>query len=139
MIMVRRHRHPAPGQRRTVRMEGREFGSPVSLFLVDAEPGQGSEMHIHPYAETWVIRKGEAEFTVGEETIRGGAGDIVVGPANIPHRFINVGTGRLEIVSIHPSETIEQVNIRAPGPDINDDRMLQADGQALRRTEGECK
>jgi mannose-6-phosphate isomerase-like protein (cupin superfamily) len=116
MITVRHCKKPAPDQRRTVRLEGREIGSPVSLFLVDVEPGRGSELHIHPYTETWIIQSGEAEFTVGEETLHGSAGDVVVGPAHVPHRFTNVGTGRLEIVAIHPSATIQQINVQSVMP-----------------------
>jgi mannose-6-phosphate isomerase-like protein (cupin superfamily) len=110
MLTVRRHKEPQPGQSRTVRFEGHDFGSGVSLFLVDYEPGQGTGLHLHPYAETWVVRKGEAEFTVGSERTLAYPGDIVVGPANVPHRFENVGSDRLEVIGIHPSETIMQVS-----------------------------
>lgn len=114
MPAIRRHTQPSSGQGGTVRIEGHEIGGPVSFFLVDAAPGQGPRLHVHPYAETWIIRQGEAEFTVGGETTRGAAGDILVGPANIPHRFTNVGEGRLEIVCIHPSATIQQSLVDAP-------------------------
>ncbi|GIL01969.1 MAG: cupin [Alphaproteobacteria bacterium] len=93
---------------RTVRFEGADHGSPVSMFLVDNEPGEGSRLHVHPYAETWVVRAGEAEFTVGDRKLRATAGDIVVGPAQTPHRFENVGTRRLKLVCIHASARIIQ-------------------------------
>lgn len=108
MFNVRRHREPEPGQSRTVRFEGRDFGGQISLFLVDAEPGRGSALHVHPYSETWVVRKGEAEFTVGGERTRAYPGDIVVAAANVPHRFENVGRDRLEVVCIHPNDVILQ-------------------------------
>lgn len=108
MFSIVRHQEPQPGQSRTVRFEGREFGSQVSFFLVDAEPGRGSALHVHPYSETWVVRKGEAEFTVGADTVRGHAGDIVVAAANVPHRFENAGTDRLELICIHACDTIVQ-------------------------------
>jgi mannose-6-phosphate isomerase-like protein (cupin superfamily) len=63
---------------------------------------------VHPYAETWAVRSGEAEFTIGERKTSARAGDIVVAAANVPHRFENVGSGRLEIFCIHPSDTILQ-------------------------------
>ena len=113
MFAIRRHREPSPGESRTVRFEGRELGGPVSLFLVDAEPGRGSALHVHPYAETWVVRKGEAEFTVGTETISAFAGDIVVAAANVPYRFENVGMERLELVCIHPNDAIVQERVDA--------------------------
>jgi len=108
MLTVRRHQEPQSGQSSTVRFEGRDFGSAVSFFMVDYEPGRGTAMHLHPYPETWVVRKGEAEFTVGGETLRAFTGDVIVGPANVPHRFENVGSERLEVIGIHPSDTILQ-------------------------------
>ncbi len=108
MLNIRRHQEPQPGQSSTVRFEGHDFGSAVSFFLVDYEPGRGTGLHFHPYSETWLVRKGEAEFTVGNEKIRAFTGDVVVGPANVPHRFENVGSDRLEVIGIHPSETILQ-------------------------------
>ncbi len=108
-VLRARDQHVLPSG--SVRFEGEQLGGPVSLFLVDAEPGRGSALHVHPYAETWIVRKGEAEFTVGGKTTRGYPGDIVVAAANIPHRFVNVGAERLELVSIHPSDRILQENL----------------------------
>jgi mannose-6-phosphate isomerase-like protein (cupin superfamily) len=108
MFEIIRHREPRPGQSRTVRFEGRGHGGEVSFFLVDNEPGQGPGLHVHPYSETWAVRKGEAEFTVGDVTTRAYPGDIIVAAANVPHRFENVGDGRLELICIHASDTIVQ-------------------------------
>ncbi|MGO4173350.1 cupin domain-containing protein [Bosea sp. TAF32] len=96
------------GTSRTARFERGSYGSQVSFFLIDNEPGQGPGLHVHPYSETWVIRSGEAEFTLGTEKLRAGAGTIVVGPAGVPHKFVNIGTGRLELVCIHANEAIVQ-------------------------------
>lgn len=97
-----------PGASRTVRFEGHAHGSGVSFFLVDNDPGQGPGLHVHPYTETWIVRAGEAEFTVGRERTRARPGDIVVGAAGIPHKFINIGSARLEMVCIHASDQIIQ-------------------------------
>jgi mannose-6-phosphate isomerase-like protein (cupin superfamily) len=40
-----------------------------------------------------------------------GAGQIVVAPAGVPHKFVNSGTGTLRQVDIHPSGRIRQENI----------------------------
>lgn len=96
------------GTSRTAKFEGGGYGSQVSFFLVDNEPGQGPGLHVHPYSETWVIRSGEAEFTVGREKLRAGAGAIVIGPAGIPHKFVNIGPGRLELICIHANTAIVQ-------------------------------
>ena len=55
--------------------------------------------------------EGEATFTVGEDTLEVGAGQIVVAPAGVPHKFINSGSGPLRQVDIHPSGRIRQTNI----------------------------
>lgn len=99
---------------RTVKFEGEDYGSNVSFFLIDNEPGEGPGLHVHPYPETWIVRGGEAEFTVGRDTVRAGVGDIIVCPARLPHRFENVGTGRLELVCIHASDRIIQDWVDAP-------------------------
>ncbi|CEJ10151.1 Cupin domain protein [bacterium YEK0313] len=96
------------GTSRTARFDGGAHGSQVSFFLVDNEPGQGPGLHVHPYTETWVVEAGEAEFTVGTERLRAGPGDILVGPAGVPHKFVNVGTGRLKLVCVHACDRIIQ-------------------------------
>ncbi|WP_295807155.1 cupin domain-containing protein [uncultured Nitratireductor sp.] len=93
---------------RSTRFEGRDHGSPISFFLIDTDPGKGSDLHTHPYAETWVVRAGTAEFTIGDEQIVGTAGDIIIAPPNVAHRYINTGTGPLQMVCIHPGDRIVQ-------------------------------
>jgi quercetin dioxygenase-like cupin family protein len=101
-------REPAIGEGRTVRFEGETYGSGVSFFIVENEPGQGPDLHVHPYSETWIVRKGEARFTVGAQTTHAVAGDVVVVAPHTPHGFKNVGTDRLEIICIHASSRIIQ-------------------------------
>lgn len=61
-------------------------------------------MHSHPYAEIFVVQHGEATFTVGEAVIQAGAGDILIAPAGVPHKFINSGDGPLRQLDIHLSD-----------------------------------
>lgn len=95
----------------TVTFEGESFGSGVSLFLVNNEPGGGPGLHTHPYSETWIVRSGKARFTADGEDIEVGPGDIVVAGAETPHKFKNIGAGRLELTCIHASPQIIQVNL----------------------------
>lgn len=97
-----------PSPKGTIRFEGAAHGGEVSLFLLDSPPGHGPNLHRHPYSETWIVRDGDAEFTVGEGRLRAGAGDIVVVPAGTWHRFENVGEGRLDMICIHAAGRIEQ-------------------------------
>ncbi|WP_083288375.1 cupin domain-containing protein [Jiangella alba] len=46
---------------------------------------------------------GEALFTVGDDEIVGRAGQIIVCPAQVPHKFAKTGTGRLEMIDVHAS------------------------------------
>lgn len=94
------------------KFEGYRFGDvDVSFFLVDSPPGGGAVLHTHPYEEIFVTLEGEATFTVGDATIEVGAGQIVVAPAGVPHKFVNSGTGPLRQIDIHPNGRIRQYNI----------------------------
>jgi mannose-6-phosphate isomerase-like protein (cupin superfamily) len=103
---------PTPGG--TVRFEGKPHGSGVSFFLVNKEPGAGPDLHRHPYSETWIVRAGKARMTADGEDIDAGPGDIVVVAANTPHKFKNVGTGRLAITCIHASPVMIQEELEEP-------------------------
>ncbi len=94
------------------KFEGYRYGGVgVSFFLVESPPGGGAVLHTHPYEEVFVTLEGRATFTVGEATIEVGAGQVVVAPAEVPHKFVNSGSGPLRQVDIHPSGRIRQVNI----------------------------
>ena len=86
--------------------EGKQFGSGVSLVIISSdEPGVGPYLHQHPYSETFLIRAGRALFTMGDEQITGGGGQIIVVPAFTPHKFEVIGPDRLEMTDIHASDT----------------------------------
>lgn len=94
------------------KFEGHRYGGvDVSFFLVESPPGGGAGLHTHPYEEVFVTLEGEATFTVGDATIEASAGQIVVAPAGVPHKFVNSGSGPLRQVDIHPSGRIQQVDV----------------------------
>ncbi|HYZ19582.1 MAG TPA: cupin domain-containing protein [Gaiellaceae bacterium] len=95
----------------TLTFEGEPYGSGVSFFLVDNQPGDGPDLHRHPYAETWIVRSGRAGFTADGDYVEAGPGDIVVVGAETPHKFKNVGTERLDIVCIHASPVMIQKDL----------------------------
>ena len=87
------------------RFEGYHYGDAnVSFFLTHAPPGSGPSLHTHPYAEVFVVQEGHATFTAGDDTIEATAGQIVVVPADVPHKFVNSGIGGLRQISIHANE-----------------------------------
>lgn len=95
----------------TIKFVGKPHGSGVSFFHVKSPPGTGASLHIHPYPETWVVLNGKVRFNVGGEDIEAGSGNILVGPANVPHKFTNIGTDLLEAICIHPSPVIIQEDL----------------------------
>jgi mannose-6-phosphate isomerase-like protein (cupin superfamily) len=86
-------------------------------FLVHNEPGQGPALHHHPYDETFVILEGRVRVQVGEETVDGGPGDIVIGPPGIPHGFTNLGPERARLVCIHAAPAMH-TEFLAPVADV---------------------
>ena len=78
MVHVLRAADRAPSKSRTVRFEGTEYGTDISFFAVDNEPGQGPGLHTHPYPETWIVHSGLARIVAGDEVIEAGddAGEI---------------------------------------------------------------
>lgn len=73
----------------------------ISIILeATSQAGVGPRLHQHPYAETFIIRRGSATFTIGSETVEGRAGQVLVVPADTPHRF-STGPQGYEAVHIH--------------------------------------
>jgi mannose-6-phosphate isomerase-like protein (cupin superfamily) len=94
--------------RGTLRFEGEGYGSGVSFFLVFNRPGEGPDLHRHPYSETWIVRSGKALITADGDQFEAGPGDIAVVGPNTPHMFKNVGQERLDIICIHASPKLIQ-------------------------------
>lgn len=94
------------------KFEGGDVGTGVSVLFFSSDViGAGPPLHMHPYDEVFIIRQGHARFTVGDEMIEAKAGEIVLGPANIPHKFENLGPGRLETTDIHLSDRRIQTDL----------------------------
>ncbi len=94
------------------RFEGGDIGTKVTVLFYSSETvGGGPSLHVHTYDEVFIIRQGRARFTVGGETIDAEAGEIVFGPANVPHKFENLGPGRLETTDIHLSDRFVQTDL----------------------------
>ena len=97
-----------PGSERARKFEGKEHGSTISFFVTSHTPGQGPDLHRHPYEETFIVLEGTGTFTAGDETAEVTAGHVLIVPANTPHKFVNSGDGPLKQVSIHPAPKMEQ-------------------------------
>jgi quercetin dioxygenase-like cupin family protein len=81
---------------------GEEHGNvPFSVIFVHTKPGGGPAVHRHPYPEVFIVEAGEATFQLGDERALVSAGNVVVGPSDVPHGFTNSGAGELRLVAIH--------------------------------------
>ncbi|WP_407358826.1 cupin domain-containing protein [Microbacterium sp. LTA6] len=86
-------------------IEGYLIGSPVSIIREFASaPGTGPRLHRHPYVETFVIHRGRALFTVGDEQVIGAGGQILVVPALVSHRFEVLDGGTYEATHVHAND-----------------------------------
>lgn len=96
-------------------LEGKDIGAGVTvLFYATEEAGKGPLWHVHPYDEIFIVRAGRALFAIGEEKIEAEAGEILLGPANIPHKYHNLGPGLLETTDIHVSDRWIQTDLDDP-------------------------
>jgi quercetin dioxygenase-like cupin family protein len=95
-----------PGSETADAFEGKIAGSTVSVFLSHTTPGTGPPLHSHPYEETFFVIEGDVLFTMDGEEIEAGDGDIVIVPANTPHKFVSRGETHNQF-SIHPVAEME--------------------------------
>lgn len=95
-------------------VEGATLDAPLTILAYGNEtPGEGPRLHVHPYDEVFIVVAGNARFFVGDTVIDATAGDIVLGPAGVPHRFENLGPGRLQTIDVHHSPKWLQADIGA--------------------------
>ena len=101
-------------------LEGHHYGinCVVIRYSVD-EVGEGPNLHVHPYDEVFHILKGRAEFTVGNEKLIAEEGAIVIGPANVPHAYKNLGPGRLDTLDIHLNDEWIQYDLPRNGEKLS--------------------
>lgn len=98
-------------------VDGVRFGTGATvLFYETEEVGAGPRLHVHAYDEIFIVREGRARFTVGDTVIEAEAGDVLFGPANVPHKFKNLGPGALRTTDVHLAERWEQTFVDDPDP-----------------------
>ncbi|MDQ0379693.1 cupin domain-containing protein [Amycolatopsis thermophila] len=100
-LVVSRRDGGTGGEDWTENFEDLPGGAGISIILEStSRAGVGPRLHKHPYAETFVIKRGSATFTIGTEEIVGEAGQVLVVPAETPHKFAT-GPDGYEAVHIH--------------------------------------
>lgn len=95
------NRDDLPGDGSTFDFEGAQYDTDVSFIWVDMQPGENVRLHSHPYKEVFIIQDGQSTFTLGAETLVAHAGQIIIAPADVPHKFFNSGATPLRQIDIH--------------------------------------
>jgi len=57
----------------------------ITVFVVRTPPGMLVELHVHPYAETFVLLEGGGTWTAGDEVVELHANQMLVVPPQTPH------------------------------------------------------
>ena len=70
----------------------------MGMSTYDPSGSTGDDLYTHEGEEAGLILKGEIELTLGSQVYRLRAGDSFSFPADIPHRFRNVGTTQAQLV-----------------------------------------
>jgi mannose-6-phosphate isomerase-like protein (cupin superfamily) len=83
-------------------------GVDLSIFVTRTPPGRAVELHVHPYAETFLLLAGRGRWTRGEETVELEPEGMLVVPPDTPHGFRNIGDVPLLVVSVHERGTLRQ-------------------------------
>ena len=88
---------------RDEKMGKADLCSAAALFagLNCFEPGQEHALHTHAGQDKlYYVLDGEGDVTVGDETTRVRAGDLVLAKAEQPHAMANPGPGRLVVMVV---------------------------------------
>jgi mannose-6-phosphate isomerase-like protein (cupin superfamily) len=64
----------------------------------------------------FVVESGQASFQLGDDTMVVRGGQLVVGPANVPHGFTNSGTEPLRLTAIHGAADFDTDWLAEPDP-----------------------
>ena len=95
-------RNDLPCEGNTYEFVGSQYqDTEVSFIWVDMQPGGTIRLHKHPYKEIFIIQEGVSTFTVGSTVLEAHAGQIIIVPADVPHKFANLSDKQLKQIDIH--------------------------------------
>jgi quercetin dioxygenase-like cupin family protein len=94
----------------------------VAIIVEEIGVGDAIPLHRHRIDEVLLYESGDAEVRVDEETYLVGAGDIVIVPAGAAHGTRNVGSDKVCLRAVFPSNRIDMTYIeRNPAPGTEGD------------------
>jgi len=89
--------------------EGHRHGAvDISMFVTRTPPGAAVGLHVHPYAETFLLLEGHGRWTAGDDVVELEPDQVLVVPPDTRHGFRNVGETPLLVVSVHERGTMRQ-------------------------------
>ena len=98
------NRDQLPGDESTHEFEGIQYkNTEVSFIWVDMPPGGKIRLHKHPYKEIFIVQEGVSTFVVDSDVLEAHAGQVIIVPAEIPHKFMNASDRQLKQIDIHVS------------------------------------
>lgn len=86
----------------------RRAGVDISIFVTRTPPARTVDLHVHPYAETFLLLEGKGRWTMGHEVVELEPEQMLVVPPDTPHGFRNISDVPLLVVSVHESGTVSQ-------------------------------
>jgi mannose-6-phosphate isomerase-like protein (cupin superfamily) len=67
---------------------------------------EGVDPHVHDdHVDSFYVLEGEAEFLLGDETVRAGPGTFVAAPPGLLHGFRSSGDVDLRVLNVHAPNT----------------------------------
>jgi mannose-6-phosphate isomerase-like protein (cupin superfamily) len=97
---------PPTAGRYTFKIAAAQTEGRLLQVLCQESRGGAAPLHIHHDAdESWYVLDGELTVFVGEERMRLGAGDFVLGPKGVPHTFLVTSEQAEFLVAFAPAGT----------------------------------
>jgi mannose-6-phosphate isomerase-like protein (cupin superfamily) len=76
------------GSLAVIKASAADTGGAMSLIEITEPPNFEGPLHVHHREEEgFYILEGSATFQIGDQTIKAKAGDYLLGPRDIPHKF----------------------------------------------------
>src|SRR5215210_9210643 len=98
---------PMPGMQRVTIVERKTGAGALTTRIVTLDPGVEMVPHWHRVEESMMVLEGEGKAILGDEVMDIRAGATLLGPAGIPHGFINTGSVPMLLAVAFPAIEVE--------------------------------
>jgi quercetin dioxygenase-like cupin family protein len=107
------------GNLAVLKVTGQQTRGGLAVVELTMGPGRMAPLHVHHREEeTFLVLEGSLTFHVGEEWIPAFPGDIVVGPRDVPHRFVAGDEGARLLLLLTPAgleDLVREQSVPATG------------------------